>query len=78
MFSNRLAFVALSVACIAAAAGGGYLASHQNAVPTPAAAQVAATQPAPTTPRRAPRKYQKATSMSTRYVSENSQLARPL
>ncbi len=45
MLSNRLAFAALAVACIAAAAGGGYLASRQNAVPTPAAAQ---TQPAPT------------------------------
>jgi len=39
MLSNRLAFAALAVACIAAAAGGGYLASRQNAVPTPAAAQ---------------------------------------
>ena len=43
MLSNRLAFAALAVACIAAAAGGGYLASRQNTVPTPAAAQ---TQPA--------------------------------
>ncbi|HWF84080.1 MAG TPA: hypothetical protein VG222_04515, partial [Vicinamibacterales bacterium] len=33
MFSNRLAFAALGVACIAAAAGGGYLATRQNAVP---------------------------------------------
>ncbi|HKB10392.1 MAG TPA: hypothetical protein VKD69_07055, partial [Vicinamibacterales bacterium] len=39
MLSNRLAFAALAVACIGAAAGGGYLASRQNAVPTPAAAQ---------------------------------------
>jgi hypothetical protein len=46
MLSNKLAFAALAVACIAAAAGGGYLASRQNAVPTPAAAQ---TQPAATT-----------------------------
>jgi hypothetical protein len=38
MFSNRLAFAGLTVACIAAAAGGGYLASRQNTVPTPAAA----------------------------------------
>ena len=52
MLSNRLAFAALAVACIAAAAGGGYLASRQNAVPTPASAQTAAvTQPgAATTP----------------------------
>jgi hypothetical protein len=38
MFSNRLAFGALGVACIAAAAGGGYLASRQNTVPAPLAA----------------------------------------
>ncbi len=42
MFSNRLAFVALALACIAAAAGGGYLATRQNAVPAPASAQAAA------------------------------------
>src|SRR5262245_2607870 len=40
MLSNRLAFAALAVACIGAAAGGGYLASRQNAVPAPASAQV--------------------------------------
>jgi type IV secretory pathway VirB10-like protein len=40
--SNRLAFGLLGVACIAAAAGGGYLATRQNAVPVPAAAQVQA------------------------------------
>ena len=39
MLSNRLAFAALGIACIGAAAGGGYLATRQNAVPTPAAAQ---------------------------------------
>ena len=53
MLSNRLAFAALAVACVAAAAGGGYLASRQNAVPAPAAAQtqpVAATTPAPGAP----------------------------
>jgi hypothetical protein len=56
MLSNRLAFAALAVACIAAAAGGGYLASRQNTVPAPAAAQVqpsaapAATTPAPAAP----------------------------
>ena len=38
MLSNRLAFGALATACIAAAAGGGYLATRQNVVPTPAAA----------------------------------------
>ena len=37
--SNRLALAALSAACIAAAAGGGYLATRQSVVPTPAAAQ---------------------------------------
>ena len=39
MLSNRLAFLALAIACIGAAAGGGYLATRQNAVPTPASAQ---------------------------------------
>ncbi|MBI3492244.1 MAG: hypothetical protein HY047_10755 [Acidobacteria bacterium] len=41
MLSNRLAFAALGVACIAAATAGGYLASRQNAAP-PAAVQRAA------------------------------------
>ena len=51
MPSNRLAFAALAIACIGAAAGGGYLASKQNAVPAPASAQVQAPLPAvPTTP----------------------------
>lgn len=46
--SNRLAFAALAVACMTAAAGGGYLATRQNAVPAPMAAQtVPASQPAP-------------------------------
>jgi hypothetical protein len=45
MLSNRLAFAALAVACIGAAAGGGYLASRQNAVPAPTQA---ATLQAPT------------------------------
>jgi len=45
--SNRMAFGVLAVACMAAAAGGGYLATRQNAVPTPAAAQVPVTQSAP-------------------------------
>src|ERR1700682_614364 len=37
MLANRLAFAALAVACIGAAAGGGYLASRQSAAPVPAA-----------------------------------------
>ena len=40
MLSNRLAFAALAIACVGAAAGGGYLATRQNTVPTPASAQV--------------------------------------
>ncbi len=48
MLSNRLPFVALAVACIAAAAGGGYLATRQNTVPAPVAASVPA--PAVTRP----------------------------
>src|SRR6266852_96083 len=39
MFSNRLAVAVLAVACVTAAGLGGYFAAHQNAVPTPAAAQ---------------------------------------
>lgn len=53
MLSNRLAVAALGVACIAAAAGGGYLATRQNSVPTPAAAApLASLVPAVTTPER--------------------------
>jgi hypothetical protein len=48
MLSNRVAFVALGIACIGAAAGGGYLATRQNAVPAPVAAQGQSTAPAPT------------------------------
>ena len=50
MLSNRLAFAALAIACIGAAAGGGYLASRQTTVPMPASAQAqpsAAATPAP-------------------------------
>jgi small subunit ribosomal protein S17 len=50
MLSNKLAFAALAVTCIAAAAGGGYLASRQNAVPAPVAATSAPPSPAPLTP----------------------------
>ena len=46
MLSNRLAFLALATACIAAAAGGGYLATRQNAVPAPASAQTPTGAPA--------------------------------
>jgi len=51
MLSNRLAFVALAIACIGAAAGGGYLATRQNTVPAPIAAQ---SQPAAPAAERAP------------------------
>jgi type IV secretory pathway VirB10-like protein len=46
MLSNRLAFVALAIACIGAAAGGGYLATRQNTVPASASAQVQPAAPA--------------------------------
>src|SRR4051794_14961847 len=46
MLSNRLAFVTLAIACIGAAAGGGYLATRQNTVPAPASAQVQSAVPA--------------------------------
>jgi hypothetical protein len=49
MLSNKLAFAALAAACIAAAAGGGYLASRQNVVPAPIAA-TSALAPAPSAP----------------------------
>jgi hypothetical protein len=38
MIPNRFAFIGLAIACVAAAAGGGYLATRQNAVPAPVAA----------------------------------------
>src|ERR1700684_350803 len=41
MLSNRFAFIALAVACVAAAAAGGYLATRQNVKPVTAAAAVA-------------------------------------
>jgi hypothetical protein len=46
MLSNRLAFAALAIACIGAAAGGGYLATRQNVVPSPASAQMQTLPPA--------------------------------
>src|SRR5881628_3808667 len=52
MSSNRLAFAALGLACIAAAAGGGYLASRQNAVPAPVVASSAPAPAAALTPER--------------------------
>ena len=47
MPSNRLTFVALAAACVAAAGVGGYVASRQNTVPAPAAAATPATSSAP-------------------------------
>src|SRR5713226_7664853 len=41
MLSNRLAFIALAVACVAAAAGGSYVATRQNLKPVAPAAAVA-------------------------------------
>jgi hypothetical protein len=46
MFSNRLTFGALALACVAAAGAGGYFASRQNTVSAPAAT-VASSAPAP-------------------------------
>lgn len=52
MFSNRLAFIALAVACVTAAAGGAFMATRQNgatekpaAIETPAAPVEAASKP---------------------------------
>jgi hypothetical protein len=50
MLSNRLAFAALGVACIGAAAGGGYLATRQNTIPTPASAEAQMTAPTASRP----------------------------
>jgi hypothetical protein len=51
MNSNRFAFAALGLACILAAAGGGYLASRQNATSQPvAAAAPAASSPSAPSP----------------------------
>src|SRR6185295_4669719 len=44
-------FAALAIACVGAAAGGGYLATRQNVVPSPASAQM---QPLPAAPPGAP------------------------
>jgi hypothetical protein len=41
MFPNRVAFIAVAVACVAAAAGGGYLATRQNVKPVAPAVAVA-------------------------------------
>ncbi|PYR58287.1 MAG: hypothetical protein DMF91_17560 [Acidobacteria bacterium] len=49
MNSNRFAFAALGLACILAAAGGGYLASRQNATSQPVAAAAPAA-PSPSAP----------------------------
>jgi len=43
MFSTRLTFGVLAVACVAAAGAGGYFAARQNVVPTPAAALTSTT-----------------------------------
>jgi hypothetical protein len=47
MLSNRLAFAALAVACLGAAAGGGYLATRQTVVPAATSAQQIQAAPAP-------------------------------
>lgn len=52
MASNQLAVAALGAACIVAAAGGGYVALRQNAVPTPAAASAPLAPTTLTTPNR--------------------------
>jgi hypothetical protein len=47
MLSNRLAFAALAIACLGAAAGGGYLATRQTVVPAATSAQQIQTPAAP-------------------------------
>ena len=46
MVSNQVAVIAVGLGCMAAAAGGGYLAMRQNTVPTPAAAVAPVSAPA--------------------------------
>ena len=60
--SNRLAFAGLAMACLVAAGAGGYLATRQTAVPTPAAA---ASAPSTTAPAAAPATTSTAASPST-------------
>ena len=67
MSSNRLAFAALGMACIASAAGGSYLATRQNTVPTPAAAMSPAVA---VTPAAAPTAPASATVVPERSVQE--------
>jgi hypothetical protein len=50
MLSNRVALVALVIACLGAAAAGGYLASRQNVASTPEAALAVATPVGSVTP----------------------------
>jgi len=71
MSSNRLAIAALALACIASAAAGGYLATRQNTVPTPAAAMTTTpTAPAAETPAAAPAGAPVAAALPERPVQE--------
>jgi hypothetical protein len=76
MFSQKLAFAGLFVACVAAAGGGGYLAMRQSAVPAPASAAAAASStaaPAPSVPAPAP----PADDPAPRSTAEESAAAAP-
>ncbi len=78
MLSNRLAFAALATACIAAAAGGGYLASRQNAVPAPVAATSApAVSPAPVASGPAERPVQETEAVVGDAASKPSSVPQP-
>ena len=68
MSSNRLAIAALALACIASAAAGGYLATRQNTIPTPAAAMTPA--PVAPTPATAPAGAPVAAAVPERPVQE--------
>ncbi len=72
MLSNRLAFAALFIACVGAAAGGSYIATRQNAVPTPAAAQTQETVPSSTASAAAPATPNRAVQETEGVVSDAS------
>jgi hypothetical protein len=75
MLSNRLAFSLLGVACVMAAAGGGYLATRQNAVPEPVAASSPATATAASSTATTPADATRSAVAAARPVQETETVA---
>jgi hypothetical protein len=76
MLSNRLAFAALGIGCLAAAAAGGYVASRQNAVPVPASAATAVSAPAaPVAPATTPERPAQPVQETEAVVGDNAKSA---